>query len=123
MPIFKEGRNGKILRVDFSKAEQKAIDKEIDKQWKELTAEWDKEHHTEICAIVLWVLYEHFGFREKRLKSMFFNFDKYIDEMLEHFSMTDVGDDIWLCTRRLKDAGFDIEAWERELADEKSRKE
>lgn len=114
MPNFRKGRSGKILGVGFSKAEQKAMEEEIDRQWKEATIEYDKKHSREICALVLWVLYEHFGFREKRLKRMYLQFDKYVSDMLDRYELSGADDDIWLCTRKLREAGIDLEEWEKE---------
>jgi hypothetical protein len=114
MPSFHKGRNGKILGVGFSKAEQKAMDEEIDRQWKEATVEYDRKHEVEISSLILWVLYEHFGFREKRLKKMFLFFDKYVMDMLNRYQLSDKDDDVWLCTRQLKEAGYDIEEWSKE---------
>ena len=114
MPNFRKGKNGKILGVGFSKAEQKAMEEEIDRQWKEATVEYDRKHETEISSLILWVLYEHFGFREKRLKKMYLFFDKYIMDMLNRYQLSDKDDDIWFCTRQLREVGYDLEEWAKE---------
>lgn len=114
MPNFNRGRHGKVLGVEFTKAEQEAINKEIDRQWKDATIEYDKKHAPEICALVLWVLYEQFGFREKRLKRMYLHFDQYIADMLKRYELDGPNDDIWFCTRQLREAGIDLEEWSKE---------
>jgi len=118
MPAGFKKTGKKIFGVYFTDEEQRVINEEIDRQWKEATIEYDKKHQIEICALVLWVLYEHFGFREKRLKRMFTHFDKYVNDMLKHYQMTGPDDDIWLCTRQLLDAGYDLNAWAKEMLEE-----
>lgn len=118
MPAGFKKHGKKIFGVYFTADEQRVINEEIDRQWKEATIEYDKKHQMEICALVLWVLYEHFGFREKRLKKMFLHFDEYVADMLKRYQMTGPDDDVWLCTRRLKKAGYDIEAWAEENTEE-----
>lgn len=91
-------------------AEQRKIMKaEIRKE----LAEHDRQHALEIDAIVLWVLHETFGFGEKRLKQYFDEFGKQLDKLREYYVM-DEEDEAWLCSYKLKQAGIDLETWERE---------
>ena len=117
MPTFHKGTSGKIFGVSFSKAEQKAMDEEITRQWKDLTIEYDRKHGDEIISLILWVLYEHFGFREKRLKRIYTLFDKYVADMTKRYQLSGADDDVWLCTRKLKEAGYDINEWANDIKD------
>lgn len=93
----------------LTSAEQKAFDIEIKRQM----AEYDKKHIREIEALILWVLHEQYGFGKKRLKRFYDSFDMEIAALLERYVMNE-NDDVWLCTRKLKDAGIDISEWSKE---------
>ena len=101
------------IQRTYSAEEKKALDMEIKKQ----LAEYDRKNMYEVDAMVLWVLYEKFGFSKKRLKQFFDCFNSEIKALIDRYQLEDK-DDAWLCTRKLKDAGIDIEEWEKE-AEEK----
>lgn len=85
----------------MSAAEKKAMDLEIQRQ----LAEYDRKHLIEIDAMILWVLHERFGFGPKRLRQYYDNFRACTNELVERYQM-DAGDDVWLCTQKLKDYGI-----------------
>lgn len=103
-------RSGKtIFGVTLTAAEQKAVDREIEKQ----LAEYIRKCNLEVEAKVLWALREVFGFGEQRLRRFYDNVDLNLDALADHYEMGD--DDLfWLCTRKLKEIGIDIEAWQEE---------
>ena len=101
--------NGKIFGAELSAAEKKAMYIEIQRE----LAEYDKKHAREIDALVLYELIEQFGFGEKRLRKFYDNFSRGIEELVKRYEL-DPDDDVWLCTRKLKDRGIDLEAWEKE---------
>ena len=103
------------IKQPYTKQEQKALDREIKSQ----LAEYDRKNMYEVDAMVLWVLYEKFGFGKKRLKQFFDCFNTEIKALIDRYQLDDK-DDAWICTRKLKDAGIDIEQWERE-AEEKEK--
>lgn len=107
MIVKKSG--GKIFGAALTAAEKKALRLEIERQ----TAEFDREHAREIEAMVLWGLHEEFGFGVVRLKRFHDIFGKLLLELLERYDMAggDSNDRLWLCTRKLKDAGIDISEW------------
>ena len=116
MPRFK--RSGKtIFGVELTAAERKAWEKEMTKT----LAEWDSKHARELAATILWYLHEVEGYGEKRLRRVHRGFNEAIDGLLARYEL-DGEDDIWLCTTKLKEAGFDIEAWDRELEKERGGK-
>ena len=66
----------------------------------------------EIDASTLWVLHEVFGFGRDRLRRFHYNFNAVIDSLCERYELTDNGDDLWLCTHKLKnELDIDIRAW------------
>lgn len=104
-------RSGKhIYGAVLTAAEKKAVDIEIQKE----LAEYTRKHNTEIAALVLRELRRQFGFGEKRLRQFYEGFDKGIEELINRYEMEE-SDDIWLCTRELKEDGIDIEKWREEI--------
>ena len=79
-------------RPRLSAGERQAMDMEIKRQ----CAEYDKRNATEIDAMVLWILHEEFGFGPERLRRY------------------EMNDEAWLCTRKLKEYGVDVEEWSKE---------
>lgn len=93
--------------------DEEAVKEAMKKQIMKELADWDQKHYQELDALVLWVLHEEFGFGEGRLKRFHDRFSKSIDELIERYVMDD-SDDVWLCTRKLKEYGIDIEEWNKE---------
>lgn len=102
------------IPVNLTSNQQKAMVEEIKRQ----LAEYDRANLLEIDAMVLWVLYSEFGFREQRLRRFFDIFNKELTNLTERYQMTDT-DLLWLCTRKLKDiAGIDILKWSEETKED-----
>ena len=123
------------IKQPYTKQGQKALDREIKSQ----LAEYDRKNMYEVDAMVLWVLYEKFGFGKKRLKQFFDCFNTEIKALIDRYQLDDKDDaceikalidryqlddkdDAWICTRKLKDAGIDIEQWEREAEEKENGK-
>ena len=102
--------NGKIYGAQLTSAEQKAMNMEIQRQ----CAEYDRKNANEIDAMILWHLHEFFGFGHDRLKKFHDSFIPAIKALCERYEMTDKGDEVWLCTKKLQDYGIDIEKWNKE---------
>lgn len=98
-----------------SAKEKKIIKEEIRKQ----LAEHDRQHAYEIDAIVLWTLQETFGFGEKRLKKYFDAFGENLKRLIDYYEMGEE-DESWLCSYKLKQAGIDLDAWEKEKENSQS---
>lgn len=107
MRIKKTGN--KIYGGSMSVAEKKAMDMEIMRQ----LAEYDRKNSIEIDALVLWVLHEQFGFGEKRLRQFYEAFTPAINDLIKRYELGDA-DSVWLCTRKLKEFGIDVEEWHNE---------
>lgn len=96
-----------LIPYKLSKAENEALKREINKQ----IAEQDEKYQNYYDAMVLYTLYESFGFGKKRLR-MFY--DKLIEkhkELQQQYEMNQVA---WICLKKLKDIGVDIEEWNKE---------
>lgn len=105
----------RVFGAVMSAAEKKAMDMEIQRQ----LAEYDRKHIREIDALVLWELREQLGFGNKRLKKFYDNFSRGIEALIRRYEM-ERGDDVWLCTYKLKEIGCDLEKWEKERGDRKN---
>lgn len=68
-------------------------------------------------TLVLWELREQLGFGNKRLKKFYDNFSRGIEALIRRYEM-EQGDDVWLCTYKLKEIGCDLEKWEKERGDQ-----
>lgn len=103
---------GKIYGAKLTSDEKKAMQIEILKE----IAELDRKNRNEIDAIFLWWLHEKLGFGYERLKQFYYEFNPAIEALCQRYEMTDTGDDVWLCTKKLKDYDerIDIAQWSKE---------
>lgn len=113
MPIFKKA-GGKIFGVQFSKAEERAMNQAINEQ----IVENDRAFEMDKESSILWLLHTEFGFGSKRLKQAWGPIHKGNRELREYYLMGPE-DEGWLSRRQLKSIGCDIEEWykEEEAAD------
>lgn len=105
MIVKKSG--GKVIGAHLTNAERKAMNIEIHKQM----ARYTRNHAVEIDALFLWYLHEELGFGVKRLKNVYLGFMPRLEAMCKRYEMTDEGDDVWLCTQKLKEIGADLHKW------------
>lgn len=98
--------NGKAYGVELTAAEQKAFDMEARRR----LADHMRKHTLEIEAIVMRQLRRCTGWGEIRLKRFYDGFDDELYKLVDRYEMSDM-DAPWLCTRELKEEGFDIEQW------------
>lgn len=106
MPRFEKYR-GKIIKVIYSKEEQKAMDQSI----REQLVEYDKEHAKDIESLVLDILHEDCGFGRERAKRVY---DKLHPALLELFDRYGAGQTEEDRERllRLKECGIDLKNWQ-----------
>lgn len=102
--------NGRVYGASLTAAEKKAMDLEIQRQF----AEYLSKSENEISAIILWELHEQFGFGQKRLKNFYIHFGKSVKELITRYELEN-SDDIWLCTRKLKEIGVDLDEWKKHM--------
>lgn len=107
MQVLKSGKH--IIGAKLTAAERKALDMEARRQ----LAEYTRKHELEIEALVIWQLRQITGWGETRLKRFYDEFDIALDKMIEYYEMGE-DDAQWLCTKKLKDEGIDLETWRRE---------
>lgn len=105
---------GKIYGVKLNKAEQKAMDEEINRQYFEL----DRKYTRDNDAAILWALHECFGFGEKRLRQFWEFFFKEQARLREHYQTGDNEGN--LCKCKLKEIGVDIDKWHDEREESKN---
>lgn len=108
MVVKKSGKT--IYGAQLNKAEQKALHMEVSRQ----LAEYTRKHILEVEAIVLWFVRRYMKWGETRLKRFYGALDAELNKLIDRYEMG-TEDAQWLCTRDLKQEGFDIEAWHREL--------
>lgn len=107
MQVLKSG--GQIYGAKLTSAEKKALNIEAGRT----LAEYLRNNQLEIEAVVIAKLRQATGWGETRLKRFYDQFDSELDKLIGRYEMTDA-DAPWLCTKLLKEEGFDIEQWHRE---------
>lgn len=104
-------RSGKtIFGVTLTPAENKALDREIEKQ----LAEKLREQDLEIEARVLYAIRSITGYGKIKLRRVYDEVDEALLALADHYDMHDDDDLTWLCIKKLKDDGIDVEQWSRE---------
>lgn len=94
-----------LLGADLTREEESALNMEIQKS----LAKYDRNNTDEIDAMILWNLHLIFGFGKERLMKFYNSFSKDLHAMCERYELTDEGDELWLCTHKLKEKfGIDI---------------
>lgn len=100
---------GKIFGVQFTKAEEKALDAAIYAQ----ILENDRKFDIDRDSAILWMLHEEFGFGKIKLYRAWKRMYDSSLKLREYYEMGPE-DDGWLCRRKLKEIGCDVEAWYRD---------
>ena len=106
--------NGKPYGVEFTATERKAMMLEINRQ----TVERDKQYAADIDALVLYALMMSKGWKKKRLKQFWKDFQRYHEELRDFYEASEPGDHEWLAHRMLRDIGVDVHEWYKEELDE-----
>ena len=103
---------GKIIGAHMTRAEEKAMNMEIQRQY----AKYNEDNSSEVDAIILWILHEEFGFGEKRLKEFHTAFFREIRALSERYEFGDEDRDtrIFVCRKKLLEYGIDLAAWDKE---------
>ena len=110
MRFKKSGKQ--IFGVELTAAEQKAIDREIDKRLAVRT----ENHNLEIVAMTLATILEVFDCDEKELRRFFDTYDVLVEGLIERYELGE-DDGPWIATQKLKEKGIDVAAWYAEAAD------
>ena len=107
MYVMKSG--GQVFGAKLTAAEKKALDIEARRS----LAEYTRKHELEIEATVLWQVKQLTDWDEGLLKAFYGDFDVALSKLIDWYEMGSE-DAEWLCTKKLKDEGIDIEQWRRE---------
>lgn len=102
---------GSIIGAHLTNAEKKALEIEVRKM---VAAELEKAW-TEVDAIILWQLHinKRTRFGKSRLRGFYDDFVPELEALIERYQMDD-SDDTWLCTRKLKEMGIDLDEWRKQ---------
>lgn len=88
----------------FSAKAQRSFKQEVNRQ----CMEFEKAHEAELVCRSLWILHSVFGWGAKRLTQFYRAYHKEVAELVKHYEL-DPTDDLWLCMKKLHDAGFSFE--------------
>lgn len=102
---------GKVFGAELTAKERAAMHMEINRQ----IIDADKKYTNDIDAMVLYTLHVHLGFGKKRLRRFWEAFRKEHKALIEYYQMPDDG--AWLCQRKLKDIGVDVEEWNKGVSE------
>lgn len=99
------------IGVNLTSKERKAMELEIQRQLVVL----NEKNAKELCAMVLWVLHENYGFGIKRLKRFYFEFADEVNALAKRYMMDNDRKDKrpWLCTYMLEQIGVNLDEWEK----------
>lgn len=99
---------GQVFGAELTAKEKKALNLEINRQ----ILEADTRYANDIDAMVLYVLHQHLGFGQKRLREFWEAFKAEHDKLRDYYEMPDAN--AWLARQKLKEIGVDVEAWNAE---------
>lgn len=101
---------GKVFGADFTTAERKAMNIEINRQ----IAERDAQYAADIDALILYTLMAHYGWKRKRLRKFWNAFIEEHKALRESYKMSENADTTCIAHQILKDIGVDINEWYKE---------
>ena len=101
---------GKVYGAKLTNAEREALNIEIRKELAEMT----RRHEIEMDSIILWEMMAQLDLDIDTLHKFYVAFGPSLKALIDRYEL-DETDDVWLCTRKLKDKGIDIEAWRKEI--------
>lgn len=94
-----------LQRFKPSKAEQEALNREINRQ----LAQNVEGLKINLLALMLWQLHTQLGFGKKRIMRFYNGFKPAIEEMQQYYDMYTGEDTDYMCKQKLKDLGIDVE--------------
>ena len=98
-----------LMQRKMTAAEQKAMDREINRQ----LAEYIRKFEKNIDAVCLYVLHKELGWGAKRLRRFYDVFQPALRALSDRYEMG-VEDQCWLCEKKLLAIGVDLDEWRRE---------
>ena len=83
---------------------KKIVEREVNKQMSEAVLNEERD----LMALVLWVLHTEYGFGKVRLERFAEEFHEKLKELSDWYVM-DSTDQVFLCRRKLKEYGVDVD--------------
>jgi hypothetical protein len=74
----------------------------------------EEQYGVDVDAIVLYTLHAHFGFGKKRLYDFWKAVQREREKLIAYYQMPDDSDYVWLCHKKLKEIGVDLQQWYKE---------
>lgn len=103
-----------IGKLKMAPETREAMEAEADRMAKLAIDEMNRKNEDELDAMALYILHEEFGFGKQRLIKFYNSFAKGLRDLGERYQMNEYDDRLWLCTRKLKEAGIDISELKKE---------
>ena len=103
---------GKVYGAHLTSSERKAMKMEIKRELIQMADRYTED----IQSVFLYWLHVKKGYGKKRLRQSWEDIVALQEELMEYYQM-DVPDMVWVCTRKLKEIGVDIESWRKERGD------
>lgn len=104
-------KSGKVKMADNIR---EAMEAEAERMAKIAIDEMNRDNEDELDAMALYILHSEFGFGEKRLRRFYERFSLGLRELGERYQMNEYEDRLWLCKKKLSEAGIDISKWRKE---------
>ena len=100
-----------IQRKKLTVAEQKAMDREINRQ----LGDYIVKHEKNIDAAILYALhtFPKAKYGKERLREFYDHFQPVLASLLKHYEMSS-DDTYFLCDMKLKEIGVNLDEWRRE---------
>lgn len=91
-------------RTNCPKDWKKIVEREVNEQMSQAIF----KEEADFLALVLWILHTEYGFGKKRLERFAEEFDKGLNELSDWYAMPTT-DQVFLCRRKLKEYGIDVD--------------
>lgn len=101
---------GRVYGASLSVAETKAMHLEISRQ----IIKREEQHQADYDALVLYALMIHKGWKKKRLRKFWDEFNVIHAELRRFYEMEADGDNEWLAHYKLREIGVDVKEWYKE---------
>ena len=104
-------------KVELPNDIREAMEAEAERMAKIAIDEMNRDNEDELDAMALYILHSEFGFGEKRLRRFYERFSLGLRELGERYQMNEYEDRLWLCKKKLSEAGIDISKWRKDGED------
>ena len=102
---------GKILRVELTPKEQKALDENT----RQYVLALHQKFGDDVDYMIMRILHNHFGFGLSRLRRFYEAFRVDNAALVKHYEMEDAG--AYIARKEMNELGCNIEEWNKERSD------